>query len=208
MKKMIFMISAALTLGAFADELSTDVLMWYINLGSSPDPTVSDEHTTFSTLNFFLRSTTDPSAETVNLNNYTHLFTSGGSSDAGIDSGINANGRFAGVYVTDLSSAGNDAGITDWSTYEFMMALENGGNLVAWSSTLFNSQADQVLLHDLQTANAVYNRVEGGDLNPTAMPSGVTPYNFGPNVVPEPTGGLLMLVGGALLALRRKRKVF
>ena len=202
MKKMIFMISAAATLGAFAD-LSTDVLMWYIDLGDSPVDGIHNQ--TFDTLNFFLRSTDDGS--TISLNNFTYLSSDdvGTGMRTGTAGGID--GSFAGVYSTDLSSAAASAGIVDWSTYEFMMTLENGGSLVAWSSALFNSQADHVLLESLQTAHAVYNRTSGGDLNPGVMPAGVEPYNFGGGVVPEPTSGLLMLVGGALLALRRKRNV-
>ena len=202
MKKMILTMSAVLMFGAFADaELSSDVLMWYIDLGDT-DEALGIRNVEFNTLDFFLRSTVDPS-QTIDLTGFTHLYTSDGASPvAGTASGIHGDAGFAGVYVTDLSGAG----VIDWTTYEFMMTLKNGGDLVAWSSALFNPLTeDHVLLSSLETAKALYNRAEGGDLNPTAMPENFAPYSFGPHVVPEPTSGLLMLVGGALLALRRRR---
>ncbi|MBR6733651.1 MAG: PEP-CTERM sorting domain-containing protein [Kiritimatiellae bacterium] len=39
-------------------------------------------------------------------------------------------------------------------------------------------------------------------LNPV-VPSG---FNFGSHLVPEPTSGLLMMLGAGLLALRRRRR--
>ena len=205
MKRIMFIVAAAvvtstaLTMPVRAD-VSTDVLMWYLDLGDSPEEGIRTQ--TFDTLNFYLRSTEDPS-QTISLNQFTYLDQDdvGTGQRTGTASGID--GSFAGVYHTDLAGAGN----IDYTKYEFMLALYNGGNLVAWSETLFNGAADSVMKSDLATANALYNRASGGDLNPSELPPGVTPYNFGSNVVPEPTGGLLMLVGGALLSLRRKRKI-
>ena len=173
MKRMMFIVAAAvvtstaLTMPVRAD-VSTDVLMWYLDLGDSPEEGIRTQ--TFDTLNFYLRSTEDPS-QTISLNQFTYLDQDdvGTGQRTGTASGID--GSFAGVYHTDLAGAGN----IDYTKYEFMLAL--------------------------------YNRASGGDLNPSELPPGVTPYNFGSNVVPEPTGGLLMLVGGALLSLRRKRKI-
>ena len=205
MKKMVYIVAAAvvtstaLTMPVRA-EVSTDVLMWYLDLGDSPEEGIRTQ--TFDTLNFYLRSTEDPS-QTIDLTPYTYLNMDdvGTGQGAGTASGID--GSFAGVYHTDLSGAGN----IDYTKYEFMMSLYSGGNLVAWSETLFNGEPDPVMKTALAEANALYNRASGGDLNPSELPPGVTPYNFGSNVVPEPTGGLLMLVGGALLSLRRKRKI-
>ena len=200
MKKLIWMFTAGVAFAATSlAETSTDVLMWYLDLGDSPEEGIRSQ--TFDTLNFYLRSTEDPS-QTISLNQFTYLDQDdvGTGQRTGTASGID--GSFAGVYHTDLAGAGN----IDYSKYEFMLALYNGGSLVAWSETLFNGEPEPVLKSALESASALYNRASGGDLNPSEIPAGATPYNFGQHVVPEPTGGLLMLVGGALLALRRKRK--
>lgn len=200
MKKIALMLTVGVAFVATAlAETSTDVLMWYLDLGDSPEDGIHSQ--TFTSLDFYLRSTDDPS-QTISLNQYTYLNPDdvGTGNGAGTASGID--GSFAGVYHTDLAGAGN----IDYTKYEFMLALYNGGSLVAWSETLFNGEPEPVLKGALDSANALYNRASGGDLNPSEIPAGATPYNFGPHMVPEPTGGLLMLVGGALLALRRKRK--
>ena len=205
MKRMMFMVAAAvvtstaLTMPVRAD-VSTDVLMWYLDLGDSNEEGIRTQ--TFTTLNFYLRSTEDPS-QTINLTPYTYLNMDDVGTGQGTGTASGIDGSFAGVYHTDLSGAGD----IDYGKYEFMMSLYNGGNLVAWSETLFNGDPDPVMKSALASANALYNRASGGDLNPSELPPGVSPYNFGSHLVPEPTGGLLMLVGGALLSLRRKRKI-
>ena len=74
---------------------------------------------------------------------------------------------------------------------------------------LYNDNLDtagHVTAASIQQTGTGFGTVSGNDL--TGGP-GITvkPYGFGKDVVPEPTGGLLMLVGGALLALRRMRSV-
>lgn len=202
MKKLLLMIamvaSFIIPVSIFA-ETSSDVLMWYINLNDSPAPEIQESTPTFDTLNFFLRSTDDGS--TINLNQHTYLDPAdiGTGSGSGTIDGIH--GTAAGVYHTDLSGVGD----INWATYEFMMTLYSGGTLVAWSQPLFDGSAEPVKLSDLSAEAALYSR-SGGDLNPQSIPAGTTPYNFGGHVVPEPTGGMLIFVGGALLALRRKCK--
>ena len=202
MKRMTFMVAVAVVASAtfpmrVCAETSTDVLMWYLDLGDSPE--VCARNLTFDTLDFYLRSTDDHSI-TIGLNDYTYVNMDdvGTGSGAGTAAGID--GNFAGVYHTDLSGAGN----IDYSKYEFMLAAYNGGNLVAWSTVLRDSSSnDHVMLADL--AGSLYSLSNGGDLNPMPSP-GATPFSFGAYVIPEPSSGLMLLVGGALLALRRKRK--
>ena len=202
MKRITFMVAVAVAAIAtlpmrVSAETSTDVLMWYLDLGDSPEDCIHNQ--TFDTLNFYLRATDDHSV-TIGLNNYTYLNMDDVGTGRGTGTAAGIDGNFAGVYHTDLSGAGN----IDYSKYEFMLAAYNGGNLVAWSTVLFNSSSDDhVMLSDL--AGSLYSLSNGGDMNPMPSPGG-TPFNFGSHVVPEPSSGLMMLVGGALLALRRKRK--
>ena len=202
MKKMTFMVAVAVAASAALPmrvraETSTDVLMWYLDLGDSPEDCIHNQ--TFDTLNFYLRATDDHSV-TISLNNYTYLNMDDVGTGRGTGTGAGIDGNFAGVYHTDLSGAGN----IDYTKYEFMLTAYNGGSLVAWSAVLFNpNSTDHVMLSDL--TGSLYNLSNGGDLNPMQSP-GATPYSFGSHVVPEPSSGLMMLVGGALLALRRKRK--
>ena len=202
MKRMTFMVAVAVAAIAALPmrvraETCTDVLMWYLDLGDSEEECIHDK--TFDSLNFYLRATDDHSV-TIGLNDYTYLDMDdvGTGRNTGTATGID--GNFAGVYHTDLSGAGD----IDYSKYEFMLAAYNGSELVAWSAVLFNPDlGDSVMLSDL--AGSLYSLTNGGDLNPMPSP-GATPFSFGAYVVPEPSSGLMMLVGGALLALRRKRK--
>ncbi len=202
MKRITFM--AAVAVAAIAAlpmrvcaETSTDVLMWYLDLGDSPEESIHSQ--TFDSLNFYLRSTDDHSI-TIGLNDHTYLDMDNVGTGNGVGTANGIDGNFAGVYHTDLSGAGN----IDYSKYEFMLALYNGGSLVAWSSVLFNPNSDDHVMKD-DMAASLYSLYNGGDLNPMGNPT-ATPFNFGAHVVPEPTSGLMMLVGAALLALRRRRR--
>ncbi len=203
MKKIMAVIAVAATAFAAQADTSSDVLMWYLDMGDAK-PETGVQGQTFDTLNFYLRAKDDGS--TIGLNQFTYVNPDqiGTGQGAGTAAGIAAGGStFAGVYHTDLSGVGN----IDWTRYEFMMTLYAGGNLVAFSENHFHQLNEGVTLSTLSAEAALYARPGGSDLNPSALATTATPYNFGPHTVPEPTGGLLMLVGGALLALRRKRVV-
>ena len=198
MKRMMFAIAVAASLAVRADT-SADVLMWYIDTTEAADSTI--QGTDFQSFNFYAKSVDDP-AQTVDLRakTYTSMenLIAGGASDW--SAGIQGDG-FAGWYYTDLRGSSLER-------YELMMTLYNGGSIAAWSASMYNPDADKVMLSTPAVAAAVYSisQLQGNDLNPN--PTTVqNAFNFGAGVVPEPTGGLLMLVGGALLALRRKRAV-
>ena len=202
MKKIAFMAAVAVAASAalpsrVCAETGTDVLMWYLDLGTSPAEGVKNQ--TIDSLSFYLRATDDHSV-TISLNEHTYIEMDdvGTGNGAGTAAGID--GNLAGVYHTDLSGAGD----IDYSKYEFMLAAYNGGELVAWSAVLFDPNSeDHVMLSDL--AGSLYSLSNGGDLNPMPSPDAIA-FDFGPHVVPEPSSGLMILVGGALLALRRRRK--
>ena len=187
--------AAAFGLAAWAD--GTDVLMWYLNLGESEHEGTANS-TAFDSINFYMVDSSDKSrTPKVNLNART--YENVGDLQKGQNAGISAgDGVYIGNYYTDLS------GIDNINNYEFMMTLYKGGDLVAWTKWLYNDnlEADQhVKLATMATG--LYSLGANGDL--IGGDSGLTPYGFGKDVVPEPTGGLLMLVGASLLALRRRR---
>jgi len=94
------------------------------------------------------------------------------------------------VKATDGSTGSffsNLGGKEDWAGYSFIAEAYNADGLVGMS--------DSVLFGDLVDAYALY----------TDMGT-ATPYSFKiTTAVPEPTSGLLLLLGVAGLALRRKR---
>ena len=200
MKKILVtaMCAAAFGLAAWAE--GTDVLMWYLNVGESD---YTDAAAGFDSLNFYMVESGDMSRKpVVNLNERTYANAGDiGGSEWGISAG---NGVDTGVYYTDLRGIGNI------NNYEFMMTLYNGGDLVAWTKWLYNDNlaADQHVtiasIQAAQEASGLYSIASLSDL--AGGGSSLTPYGFGKDVVPEPTGGLLMLVGASLLALRRRRR--
>ena len=200
MKKIIWMAVAAVAFGAFASD--TDVLMWYLNLADSPDAGTAAE-TTFDTLNFYMVASDDPNRTPVqNLNSrtYSNIGDLQNGENAGIPASSIQDGFMTGNFYTDLSGITMDG-------YEFMMTLYSGGDLVAWTKWLYNDHldtAEHVTAASIQATGTGFGTVSGGDLAGGTGFS-VSPYGFGKDVVPEPTGGLLMLVGGALLALRRRK---
>ena len=73
----------------------------------------------------------------------------------------------------------------------FFVELYNGDKWVAESAKLTYA--------DLVSQGSIF---KGG-----LQPANITPANFGSYAVPEPTSGLLFLIGGMLLGLKRKRQV-
>ncbi len=86
------------------------------------------------------------------------------------------------------TSASAWTGKTSDTMINFYIELINGGNTVGWSNQSF-SKSD-VESYFASSASAISGNI-------SHAPSGT--------VTPEPTSGILLLMGGALLALRRKR---
>lgn len=87
---------------------------------------------------------------------------------------------------------GADIG-TDGSTYSFFVELYNASGDVVW--TQYASTYQQLL-------DSGYIST-GGITTPAEMATG----GMNGASVPEPTSGVLLLIGGAMLALRRRRRV-
>jgi len=75
-------------------------------------------------------------------------------------------------------------------TASYFVELYNGDTWVAESAKMAYS--------DLLTGGSIFK----GGLQPAA----ITPANFGSYAVPEPTSGVLFLLGGMLLGLKRRRQ--
>ena len=200
--KRVVLLGAMLTIAAFVQGASreTDVLIWDISLYDSPAEELAEKYTGFTSISSFVLQ---GNGNTIDLSGYTYGNDSL-SGTTGLSSGISsdtANYGSTGLYYTKIGDVVTDFGITEdqYGAYEFLMQLnDNNGNLVAWSAHLFNPAADPLTLSALKDT-----LVDIGDIkNPTM----ITTFNFGTNMVPEPTSGLLMMLGAGLLALRRRRR--
>ena len=194
MKKAFIATLIAAMFGATAMASGSDMLIWHIDLEDSW-VYQNGNYPTFNKITFGLQNGSDSStykeldSKTYYLVDDTTLASSPGYGD-GL---ANANQGIAGTFATDLSAYGNDV----YGGYEVMIQLWNNTELVAVSDNIFDSSKN------------LYLR----DLARTSMPSDTLPVsawdigiNFGARVVPEPTSGLLMMLGAGLLALRRRRR--
>ncbi len=205
MKKILATILAVAAVGTIIPatanaETSADVLVWYVDTSAASE---GGQNAAFDEIKFWAVDSdnnkvlglggltyTDP--EQLLAKNYSDLVGSSATvGDTTPETGAAFNiftpaDTLAGMYYTDVTGF-NDNG------YSFLMELYNGGQRVDW-------MIQPLALSDIQQASGVFhisdqNLSEIGDA-----------FNFGSAMVPEPTSGLLLLVGGALLALRRRRR--
>lgn len=204
MKKVCILASmAALGLGVFAAD--TDLLVWSINVRSN-DEIKNKQFTDVS--QFYITDGT----HRYDIGAYTYTDVNLTSASPNLDAYVSQslkNGR-TGAYYTDIGAILNqivsDTGLEsvkdiNYGAWEFFMQLDNNGNMVAWSEHLYDPSADAASrLYLADVTGSIFQ--PGNMLNPV-VPSG---FNFGTHLVPEPTSGLLMMLGAGLLALRRRRR--
>ena len=201
MKKILVTILAAAAMAATApaDDTSSDVLVWFIDTEDAKE----GKGTTFDTIKFWavdsdnnklgLGGLTYSSPEDLKAARYSDL-SGGGPAGSGDSISLGGTDTATGNYYTDLSSLA----LNGDNGYSFLMELYKTGNdkAVAWMEFPVSSS-----LAGIQVAITSLN-----NLTDSFASTPVIGYNMGEQMVPEPTSGLLLLVGGALLALRRRRR--
>ena len=187
MKKSLMAILAAALAGAAWADTSADVLVWYLDTEEDMENTGAQ----FDTIKFWA---VDANNTTVNLADRTYTgpayllaeTPAAGSGDTITVPNDQAPTTIYGTYYTNLS--GYDSGYSFWmELYLGDQKVERMLQPVKWEDFKDYMVASSGLSNDL-------------NLSPEAGA-----FNFASKMVPEPTSGLLLLMGGALLALRRRR---
>ena len=188
----------------------TDLLVWNIDMAQND---VVGEVGFDSISKFYLKSTTGD--KTFSLADYTYVDKNlSALVDSTFSSGLTfADEGWTRPYYTDVGqlykdiaaySGLDDISAIDKGVWEFYMQLDNNGNMVAWSEHLYDPTADAegaVYLADV--VGSVYHH-DSNMMNP-AIPRAFN-FGMGSRLVPEPTSGLLLMMGAGLLALRRRRR--
>ena len=209
--KRAFLSFAVAIMSMVAIASDADLLIWEIDLDGNKNGL---EGTGFSSISqFFLRSLTDP-LQTISLGKYSYKdvpFTSANSDptfSSGIGEWTQGNGQTENVYFLDMGSLLRDNNITsaDYDSYEFIMQLANNdGAGIMWSEHFTDSSKTPLYLSTVINSGLYDSEKIGNMLNPEFDFLSVS-FNFGSHLVPEPTSGLLMMLGAGLLALRRRRR--
>ena len=115
-------------------------------------------------------------------------------------------------YLHNGSTSGNEwiAAASDGKSTELAAAIlgEAGADYSGWSFfiELQNYDSTKGWYTSGRSETYAYSAISASSFSTSSSLSTVAPTTWSPSVpVPEPTSGLLMLVGGALLALRRRR---
>lgn len=184
----------AVTMAAFASQAS--YLFWQVNLADEGLTKVSEGNYTFNNnaVTGFRVAGVSGAEDT-----YT-AYTWGGSTAADSVGRLKTGTGYAsyGGYATAANASGNTYLVADVttisaSTYTYYVEILGAGSSVIGVGTTGLTYADAV------TQGRLVNSLSDIGASPLEAWTG------GAYAAPEPTSGLLLLVGGALLALRRRR---
>ena len=193
MKKLVSAIFAVALAGAAWAENSADVLVWYLDVEedqvSHYDGGANSRQ--FDTIKFWAVDANDYKVDLAGQTYTGPDYLLAGTPAAGSGDTItlpsgDAPTTIYGTYYTNLS--GYETGYSFWmELYLGDQKVERMLQPVSWEDFQQYMVASSGLANDL-------------NLSPEAGA-----YNFASKMVPEPSSGLLLLMGGALLALRRRR---
>ena len=195
MKKLMIML-VALTVGVVANAAS---LVW--GAGVSNDQHASGEAQAGSVYNLIFLGSNDFSGDLAGLT----YDTTTGLLGTGTGSGFTAKAgqELVGSHTLTADEA------TNWAFQEtFERADSAGGVNGNYLMVMFDSATPEYYWANQYTVSGISDLTTAGNIYDdtwtvgTSMTHAVTTSGGG---IPEPTSGLLLLVGGAMLALRRKR---
>ena len=104
---------------------------------------------------------------------------------------------------TKVETVSTDVSGYTSSQYSFFVELVTYSD-ANYTTVTGTQKLDAVSYDSLVTAGYITGASQGPGLPSAPAPSGG--YNLGGGDVPEPTSGMLFLLGGALMALRRRRR--
>ncbi len=178
-------IIAALLTATFASVVSAQVLYWQVNPSVSISGDTSKAGTEWNYASFWAVNSEDGTASLVN----SYMFNSGSAPTETSYVDTDYLSGSAPAYVNYTAS--------DYTGYSFYIELTNktsDGKVGVARSETFTSDDFGNALQDAANFNANWSSIN-------AIGSGLT---F--TAIPEPTSGLMLLVGAAILGLRRKRQ--
>ena len=188
-KSLMVILAAALTGAAWAGDTSADVLVWYL------DTDEDMEHTgaAFDTIKFWAVDVND-STHTIDLAGRTYV--------TGQDLVESSSAAGTGDTITVPNEVGPT---TVWGEYYTNLSgLETGYSF--WMELYLGDSKVDRMLQPVTWDQFQEYMVSSSDLvNDLNLSPAAGLYNFASTMVPEPSSGLLLLIGGALLALRRRR---
>ena len=194
MKKLMCVVFAAALAGAVWAETSADVLIWDIDTkkdGASYDGATRN----FDSIKFWA---IDSDNKETDLTQYTYI---GPEFLLASDAATKAEGRAGDGGKITTGEVATSAG----TYYTDMSAFKEGGYTFMAELYLNGTTVDRMLtpLTWDEFKSSVVGGLTGDMLD--QFPTMPAPYNMASTMVPEPSSGLLFLMGGALLALRRRR---
>ena len=189
MKNLVVAVLASVAFSSrLFGETSADVLVWDVN--TKEDAASYDGATrNFDSIKFWAIDANGNETDLTSLTYEGPTFLLNKEAPLGENGSIASWGGISdGPFYTDLTAFDN--------TYRFMAELYLSG-----STDPVDRMLQALTLKDF--GNALMSGVTRDNLD--YHPGSVVTYNMASTMVPEPTSGLLLLFGGALLALRRLR---